>query len=375
MSKPKVLVIENSVAVTGALKAIASSAECLKSSFQFQFLIPRNSTARSWLDKMNVTSIYEWKMIEIRKNIVSLFLYVPCLLYNVFRLKRFVKQNGIDLVHVNDLYNLIAPVAVWLGCKVPYVCHVRFMPDGFPKRLFDFWLKIHLRYACKVIVVSEALKNRLPAHDKIVCLYDGITIDQHEVRESVNPKGEFRFLYLGNIIKGKGQDYALKAFKQIQDRLPNWHLRFVGGDMGLERNRQYQNDLKNTARAYNIESKITWTGFTHDVKAEYRQADIVLNFSESESFSMTTLEASSLGRPVIVTACGGPTEIIDHGVTGLIVENRNVDQMAAAMLELALSPAMRTNMSSAAQDLMKKKFDLEVTSHKLGELYATCLKK
>lgn len=367
--------IENSIAVTGALRAIANSSAILKSSFQFQFIIPRKSGARAWLEKTQPSSIHEWKMIEIRRNFVSVAFYLPCLIFNSVRLKKFVKENSIELIHVNDLYNLIAPIAAWLGCKVPYVCHVRSMPDGFPKWLFDLWLRIHLRYACKVIVVSEALKDRLPADDKIVCLYDGLNMEADKKDDYSNRSDQFHFLYLSNFIKGKGQDYALEAFKKIHSLLPRWHLRFVGGDMGLEQNRIYLTDLKEKALKYGLEKKITWEGFTDDVGNEYRQADIVINFSESESFSMTTLEASSNGRPVIVTACGGPAEIINDEVTGVIVENRNVEAMANAMLKLASSAELRIKMGLSAKLEIRNKFDLAVTSEKLRYVYTSCLQK
>lgn len=98
---------------------------------------------------------------------------------------------------------------------------------------------------------------------------------------------------------GKGQDFALQSFAQVHETLPNWKLRLVGGDMGLKKNRDYIAKLKREAKRLNMERKIEWIAFTEDVELEYKQADIVLNFSESESFSITCLEALYFGRPLI----------------------------------------------------------------------------
>ena len=174
---------------------------------------------------------------------------------------------------------------------------------------------------------------------------------------------------------GKGQDFALQSFAQVHETLPNWKLRLVGGDMGLKKNRDYMAKLKREAKRLNIERKIEWIAFTEDVELEYKQADIVLNFSESESFSITCLEALYFGRPLIATDCGGPAEIIDDDETGLLVPNRKVDAMAKAMLQLALDKKKRERMGAKARDVVKEKFSVEKTSFRLKEIYEQVLKQ
>ena len=128
------------------------------------------------------------------------------------------------------------------------------------------------------------------------------------------------------------------------------------------------------ATALEIDSKIEWVPFTDDVELEYKRADIVLNFSESESFSMTCLEALYFGRPLIATDCGGPAEIIDHLVTGILVPNRNVAAMANAMVELANDVDLRIKMSDRAPIVVREKFGKEQTSDRLQEIYESVLR-
>jgi L-malate glycosyltransferase len=376
MNKPRILIIENSVAITGAVKSITRTAYDLKEHFDFLFIIPPRSGARQWIFQKGFNEISELPMKEISKRLSTL-LYFPYLLINSFRLLRMVRKKRIDLVHVNDLYNLLPVILKILYSKTPYVCHIRFLPDKFPPAIFKFWLKLHLRYAKKIIVVSRFLLNKLPVHPKIIYIPNELPVEDRYPSDLLG-SGErsdlYSFLYLANFIEGKGQNYAIEAFSRIHEQLPEWRLRFVGGDMAMDKNRKYRQKLVEEANKRGVGKKIEWRGFTDDVEKEYKEADIVLNFSESESFSITCLEALYYGRPLIATDCGGPAEIIDHEESGLLVQNKNTDAMIKAMLRLALDPAFRKRLGTNARKIVKEKFSLENTSYHLKEVYNFALK-
>jgi glycosyltransferase involved in cell wall biosynthesis len=375
MEKPRILIIENSVDVTGALKSITRTAYDLKKHFDFQFVIPTGSHGRSWIEGKGFTDIHELPMKEISRRFSSLALYIPLLVLNNFRLRKILKQERIELIHVNDLYNLLPVVYSAPRGRIPYVCHIRFLPNKFPKVLFDFWLKLHLRYAKKIITVSHAVMKQLPNHPKITVIPNELPVEEHhpEKFEPEIGKTTLIFLYLSNFIDGKGQNFALEAFSKIHKELPDWKLRFVGGDMGLKKNEAYRKSLQESARELGFFEKTEWIGFTEEVEREYKDADIVVNFSESESFSITCLEALYFGIPLIAPDCGGPSEIIDHQESGLLVENRNVASMAKAMLLLAQDKELRLRFSVEGMKRSSEKFSLEKTSNRLRDIYNSTL--
>lgn len=375
MERPRILIIENSIDVTGALKSITRIAYDLKDQFDFQFVIPTDSRGRSSIEGEMHTVIHELPMREISRRFSSLVCYLPFLVFNTFRLVRIVKEGKIDLIHVNDLYNLLPVIYKLIGGSIPYVCHVRFLPDKFPKVLFNFWLRLHLRYAEKIITVSQAVMKQLPHHSKITVIHNELPVEERYSEMAVpdSAKEIFTFLYLSNFMQGKGQNFALDAFAKVHSQSPNWRLRFVGGDMGLERNRIYKIELQNRAKKIGIFEKTEWIAFTEEVELEYKLADVVLNFSESESFSITCLEALFFGRPVIATDCGGPSEIIEHNETGLLVANRSIKAMAEAMLALANNGELRRKMGRDARSLVRKKFSVENTSYRVGKVYRSIL--
>lgn len=373
--RPVILIIENSVDVTGALKSITRTAYDLKDYFEFKFIVPSGSRGRFWIEGKGFTVIHEVPMKEISRRLSSLVLYVPYLVLNTFRLRRIVIKEHIELIHVNDLYNLLPVVYCLLGGTVPYVCHIRFLPDKFPKLLFNFWLKLHLRYAREVITVSHAVMKQLPQHGNLTVIHNELPVEER-YPERVEPdpnKTVYTFLYLSNFMVGKGQNFAIEAFAKIHDGLPNWKLRFVGGDMGLVKNELYRIALQKRAVELGIFEKTEWSGFTEEVEREYKMADITLNFSESESFSITCLEALYFGRPVIATDCGGPAEIIEHDRTGLLVENRNIELMAEAMRLLATDHVLRKKMGNDARHSVRSNFGIEKTSYKMRKQYKAIL--
>ena len=377
MPKKKILIIENSVHITGALKSITRSAYDLTSFFEFSFVIPKKSKSRLWIEDLGFSDIKELPMREISRKFYSLLIYLPYLAINAVRLKRQLKERPIDLIHANDIYNML-PVAIrLLGNTTPYICHVRFLPNRFPALLLKFWLTLHFRFASKIVVVSEKVKQQLPDHSKIIVIHNELPVEERYpgTLASSLSRGFYTFLYLSNFMQGKGQPFALEAFSKIHNKLPNWRLRFVGGDMGLSKNKKYRDRLTSMAKELGVDRKLEWKEFTTDVELEYKQADIVLNFSESESFSIACLEAMYFGRPLIATDCGGPSEIIDHLETGILVPNRGVDAMANAMLDLATDNILRDRIANRAPIVVKQKFSVENTSHRLKEIYERSINK
>ena len=369
MSKPRILIIENSIDVTGALKSITKAAFDLKADYDFQFVVPSGSRGKYLLRERGFQPIHELPMKEISRRFLSMILYLPYLIVNTIRLKKIIRRNQISIIHVNDLYNLLPVMLHLSGTKIPYVCHIRFLPDRFPPWLFNFWLRLHFRYASRIVAVSHSVSKMLPEHPKFVVIHNELPIEERFPDYSNTSKANETFLYLSNFMDGKGQNFALKAFAKVHEQLPSWKLRFVGGDMGLQKNKTYRSQLQQLAKSLGIAEKIEWSEFTEVVEIEYKLADIVLNFSESESFSITCVEALFFGKPLIATDCGGPAEIIDHGESGILVENRNLNAMSEAMLLLAQNKELRDKFSIEGKKRSRNRFSIERTSYRLRDIY------
>lgn len=115
--------------------------------------------------------------------------------------------------------------------------------------------------------------------------------------------------------------------------------------MGLPKNHRYHAQLMRRADELGVAQAVAFDGPISDIRKAFAQADIALNFSESESFSRTCLEALAAGVPLIATDCGGPAELFEHGKSGYLIPNRDVEVGKNAILLLASDSEMRRRFS------------------------------
>lgn len=366
MPKPHILIVENAMDVTGGITSIVRSSESLRNDFHFSFVAPTGSRTIPWL-KQKGFEVEELPMREIRKNLWALALYIPFLLINGRRLRRIIREREVDMVVNNDFYNLTPVLHRFMpGGTVPYVCFVRFLPSKFPRPLVKLWCGLHKRHASHIIAVSQAVKRELPFQTHVAVVYDQLPADP----VAYQPSSSNTILYPANYIQGKGHEYALESFARIAGRYPAWNLRFVGGDMGLQKNKNFKTVLMQRADALGLQQRVECLGFTSDLGPLYQQAGLVLNFSESESFSLTCLEALYNGRPLIATDCGGPAEIIDAPETGLLVPVGDIDAMTRALDNLLANAAGRHEMEERAYQTVRNKFRDEATVRILSRIYS-----
>ena len=158
-----------STAVTGALKSIIRSSQGLQADYTFVFLLPKNSSVSNYVRELGF-EVHELSMKELRKNIFSFLVYIPILFYNAFQLSRLLRAFKIDLINVNDFYNLLPACYKFFGGKIPYVCYVRFLPTKFPRPLVHFWCALHRRYASSTIAVSDAVRKALPYRESVIVI-------------------------------------------------------------------------------------------------------------------------------------------------------------------------------------------------------------
>ena len=143
----------------------------------------------------------------------------------------------------------------------------------------------------------------------------------------------------------------LEAFVTVRRRIPSARLVIVGD--GPERER-----LAARAERSDLAGAVHITGYRSDVRALLPAADVYVSSSISEGVSLTILEAMAAGVPVVATAVGGTPEILEDG-GGLLVPSRDTDQLASAILSLAVDRRRRTDMAAAARRRLETSFTID----------------
>ncbi|MBX2947088.1 MAG: glycosyltransferase family 4 protein [Cyclobacteriaceae bacterium] len=365
--KINILIVENSVHFTGAFRAITTLTKHLSDRFNFYYCLPTGSKLKEKVKTPVVTIPF----VEIRKSLKSILLYIPLLFINSWRIIRYCERNNIQIIHVNDLYNLCGVVIKWWKPSFKVVYHVRLMPESYVKRFYRVWQTLISGYADAIICVSLAVRkaSSFPPH-KTNLIYDTHESNDELFFESrIMPNHRVTFIYLSNYIAGKGQDYAIEAFCLLNRKFSKSSLVFAGSDMGILGNKRFKRQLKERCNEYGLQDSVIFNDFVNDTISFIRSGDVLLNFSDCESFSMTVLEAMYAGLPVIATDSGGPAELIKEEETGLLVPVKDVEAMANAMLRLAHNVQLRSNMGAAARIRAYKKFSIAESAGKLTKLY------
>lgn len=372
---PTILLVDNSRAVTGALNALRHAVGPLRGQYRFVWVLPAGSTARPVLEADGYP-VYELPFVEISRRKGDLLRYPLALLRNGWRLRQLARREGAAIVHLNDFYNLTGYVAQTLSRgRLRVLTHVRFLPQSLVQPLARTWRWLSARRALYTVCVSEAVGRYFVGVANARVVYDPLPgAERHPVpQHPPRPDGTVELLYLSNYIQGKGQDLALQAFRQVFAQHPHLRLRFVGGDMGLAKNREFRQALEAQVLQAGLGEVVRFEGFATDVEQVIKQADVLLNFSESESFSLTCLDALYFGTPLIASDCGGPAELFEHGKSGLLVPNRDVAAMAAAIGQLGADADLRARFAVAGRAYVRQKFAPANTFEQLGQLYRQAL--
>jgi glycosyltransferase involved in cell wall biosynthesis len=146
----------------------------------------------------------------------------------------------------------------------------------------------------------------------------------------------------GRLAEAKRYDDLIRAFGTVCAARPDWTLRLYGtGDRRAS--------LEALVTELGLGKHVSLMGAVSPLEPELAKASVLAVTSTMESFGMTIVEGMRAGLPVVATDCPlGPREIIEHGVTGLLVPPRDVDAIAAALLSLVEDDGLRRTMGSAA---------------------------
>jgi glycosyltransferase involved in cell wall biosynthesis len=362
--KLAILIIDNSFGWTGAINSILNSVKNIEA--DFTYAIPRGSQLVHNLQKNNVRFI-EISFLEIRKH-WSIIFYFPALLYNALIIARFCKRNGIQIIHVNDLYNMTGILVKLFNSSVKLIHHIRLLPGSYISFFYKLWIKMVSRYADEIITVSEISQDHVSKYTdrNVTVLYDSVIAP--EIPERSRNDSQVRFIYPANYISGKGQELALQAFAEVVKENKNTFLTFVGGNLGQSKSMAYKVMLGGEIQRLGLENYTRLGEFESDIFEILSHHDVVLNFSESESFSMVCLEALLAGKVLIATDSGGPKELFENGKSGFLIE-RNIEAMKNAMLLVANDASLRKKIGAEGKQYASTKFDPVAISKQLQQIY------
>ncbi|MCL4449408.1 MAG: glycosyltransferase [Actinobacteria bacterium] len=176
-----------------------------------------------------------------------------------------------------------------------------------------------------------------------------------QARRALGINADPLLLFVGRIQSLKGPDIAVEVLADIRKTFPNAVLAIVGGPSGKSGEHQLTQLKAQSQRLGVCDAVYFVEPQPHErLSTYYRAADVCLVPSKTESFGLVALEAAACGTPVVASAVGGLQSLIDHKITGFLVDNFDKDAFSAYTRMLLTNTELSDGISRHAQARAKK---------------------
>ncbi|MBN1125377.1 MAG: glycosyltransferase [Sedimentisphaerales bacterium] len=224
---------------------------------------------------------------------------------------------------------------------------------------------------------SNATGNKLKAlgcpQESMVKLPMGINLDRIPFRTRQIKAGEpIHILSVGRLVEMKGREYAIRAVAQVSKRFPDIQYKIIGDGPLRE-------ELEHLVTDLGVGDIIRFLGWVDDATLDqiYQSSDLFLHPSvvdsagNMEGQGLVLVEAQAYGLSVIATRHNAFYETVIDGVTGFLVEERNVEELVKAM-EQCFMESDGIQMGTAGRRHAEQ-YDINKLNHQLSDIYARLL--
>jgi len=295
-----------------------------------------------------------------------------------WRFSRLLKRLAPDVVHAHDPHAIaMASMALSIGAgsspgrRGPALVAARRVDFHLKTNSFSRWK--HRQVDC-FIAASEAIRQMLVADGfperQTVTVHEGIDVEHVLAAAPVNVHEAFflphRAPLVGNVaalVPHKGQRYLVDAAHLVVQELPD--ARFVILGEG-----ELREHLEKQVHEHHLEKHVLLPGFRTDVLGCIKGFDLFVMSSVTEGLGTSLLDAMACSRAIVATRAGGIPEIVQDGVTGVLVPPRDAHALARAILESLRNERRRSDMGAAGLARVRDRFTVERMVAETAAVYA-----
>ena len=208
----------------------------------------------------------------------------------------------------------------------------------------------------KVIVISDEMKKEAIEmfpflEKKLVRIYNSFNFDEiyKLANENIDKDLEGQYILAIGRLEETQKDFTtlIKAYSKICDEVEE-NLYIIGDGRHREQLESLTKDLK-------IENRVKFLGFRTNPYPYLKRANLFVHSSKFEGFGLVILEAMILGKMVIATDCPtGPSELLNNGKNGILVEIGNIDEMADNMKKVLLNKEVQKEYLKNSEEKLKE---------------------
>jgi glycosyltransferase involved in cell wall biosynthesis len=260
--------------------------------------------------------------------------------------------------------------------RIPVIWHERNLIFGNEKDISRRLLFLPHRVICNSQAIAERFrrKGRLP--EKVKVVLNGVDLETFRPRR-VNRDLLERFQIdanrvvglVSNLGKRKTPEYLLDICPHVLEKSPDTLFVIVGGEFG-ENDKGRKGELEARAKSLGISDHVVFTGFVSNVSEIIQVFDIGVAVTEKEACSRAILEMMASGKPVVAFHTGGNAELIEHGVTGILVSFGDRKALAGSVVDLLKDGQGIREMGIRARKRAEDHFDVEINAQRTQEVYS-----
>ena len=331
----------------------------------------------------STTSIFVEEAKKLALNVTIIVEYFRYDFSVLYKIKNIIKKRHPSIIQTHSVKSHFIIFLSGLYKKYPWVAfHHGYTSTNKKMEFYNKLDKISLKYAKKIITVSEAFSHELEKNginkNKITVVHNSVNTEYFEkvtelsileLKNRFNIKKEdFVLLTIGRLSKEKGHLDLINAFNLLRKNIlfPSLKLIILGEGIEKPKITKLLNDHK-------LEDQIYLAGFDRDVRPYYKIANLFVLPSHSEGSPNVLLEAMASKVSIIATKVGGIPEMVHDGVTSLLVSPNSPESLSSAINELILDKSKRDLLVNNAYQYVCTNFSSKKRSEELFEIYNSIL--
>jgi glycosyltransferase involved in cell wall biosynthesis len=299
----------------------------------------------------------------------------------VYQATRFVKTRKIQVLHSHRYKENLLATLLAKRCQIPHLVrtlHGHPEPGGFKQWLVYVMDRATARFAAeRVVSVSSNLTEYLRGHvdeERITIIPNGIDLgavcsklSHTEAKRQLGIAEDAPVIGIAARLElVKRIDLFLRAAKEIARQFPNARFVIVGRGSCEPR-------LRQVVSAAGLQDSVLFLGHRDDVYDALAAFDVLLVTSDHEGLPMVVLEAMAMSIPVVSRDVGGIPELIEHGVTGLLVPSADEYALASTCTSVLRDGALRQRLTRTARELVHVNYSAERNAADVVKLYRSLM--
>jgi glycosyltransferase involved in cell wall biosynthesis len=352
-----------------------------KYEYQFEALSPYIRVRRP-LSNVIFHQVGSFKMSPTSSAFTRIKLHAEFLLRGLVRATRILREKQIDLVHhmlPAVFNNTFSPLALLVeDLKRPFImgpvsAHYYRRPAS-EEIFLPLTSKLHratVGRCDRLIAITSRMRElytKIIGEERIRVIPFAVDTDLFKPSLTDSGNDGFEVLYAGSLYTLKGVDYLIRAMADVDGHGLKARLTIVGEG-------QQKKDLMALARKLHISKNVMFEGFVPyaDMPKYYKQCDVFCFPTLGEPFGEAVIEAMACGKPVIATNIGGPSEIIQDQVDGILVPPFSPGAIAQQIIRLIEDQKETRRLGERARETAVNRFSWDTVAEKYHQLYSELL--